>query len=408
MQCKVHVTGDDMSGASTVLSLSSYAARKRAARNAQAPLPFLPDHVFVDRAVMDQPATLRILTAVKGAIVDIVDDVRLLKHVRQLSTAKRQMMLTTHRGAAFKACQGMGEGHLCCGYRTLDLVSGCPMDCSYCILQSYLANNPVTTVYVNIDAILAEVAEFLERHPEGFFRIGTGELSDSLALDPILDYARVLIAFFAHKRNAILELKTKSARIDHLLDLEHLGRTVLAWSVNTPAVIASDEIGTATLDERLAAATKAAAAGYGVGFHFDPIIMGSSALETVESYRTVVDRILSEIPHHAIAWVSLGLLRYPADLPEIATRRFPATRLFTGELVPVGNKVRYPRFLRQQVYQPLWERLAAKLPIEKLYLCMETPAVWKRVDASVDSSARLERRLCRTESLCHRSSPSPS
>jgi spore photoproduct lyase len=387
---------------SAVISLASYAQKKKA-RDGRAVLPFLPEHVCVDRAVMQKPSAIRILNAVKGATVDIVDDVRLLKHPRDLSVAKRTLLLTSHRGEAFKGCQGMGAGHLCCGYLTLDLISGCPMECSYCILQSYLANNPVTTAYVNTDEILAQVGEFLDRYPNRFFRIGTGELSDSLALDPIVDNARVLIPFFARRRNAILELKTKTDFVDHLLELEHGGRTVFAWSVNTPEIIAAEERGTASLDERLAAARKAAAAGYGVAFHFDPIVMRSTVEETVEVYRAIVDRILDEISNDAIAWVSLGLLRYPPELAEVARKRFPETRIFDGELVPVGGKMRYPRFLRQEVYRPLWERLASEIPERKLYLCMETPAVWQRIDPSISTSGGIEKRLCHTESICSES-----
>jgi DNA repair photolyase len=393
-----------MSKLSTVVALKPRSERTPRARGSAAGLPFAPEHVFVDRCVADAPMSLRILGALKGTVVDIVDDVRALKRPRDLAAAKRQLILTAHRGEAFKACQGITAGAACCGLRVLDLVSGCPMACSYCILQSYLANNPMTTVYVNIEAILAEVSAFLARHPDSFFRICTGELSDSLAFDPIIDAARVLIAFFAAKRNALLELKTKTAFVDHLLDLPHNGRTVFSWSVNTPAIIESEERETATLTERLEAARKVSAAGYGVGFHFDPIIMRDSAEATAAAYEEVIEAILAAVPARSIAWVSLGLLRFPLDLPELAERSFPGTRIFTGELVPIEGKVRYPRFLREEVYRPLWKRLTATLPPHKIYLCMETPAMWRRIDPSVESGRDIERRLCHTETLCTRPS----
>jgi spore photoproduct lyase len=362
-------------------------------------MPFWPQRVFVDRAVADHPTTLRILNQLRGAEVDVVEDVRLLKHPQDLKASKQRLLITEHRGMPFKPCQGIGMGHLCCGYRVLDLVSGCPMECSYCILQSYLANNPVMTVYVNLEQILSQVSEFLATRPREFFRIGTGELGDSLALDGLTDFARVLIPFFAGKRNAILELKTKTAAIDHLLDLEHRNRTVLAWSVNTPEIIASEERGTASLEERFAAAQRAAAAGYGVAFHFDPMILTNRMEEEIAAYQSVVEQMLTAVPASSIAWVSLGLLRYPPDLPSFTFRRFPETRLFTGEIVPIGGKMRYYRFIREQVYRPIWQRLRAKLPAHKIYLCMETPEMWSRIDPTISSSCDLERRLCPTETL---------
>ena len=39
----------------------------------------------------------------------------------------------------------------------------------------------------------------------------------------------------------MLELKSKTSNIQPLLDLEHGGHTVLAWSVNPPAAISAED-----------------------------------------------------------------------------------------------------------------------------------------------------------------------
>lgn len=356
------------------------------------------DRIWLDKTVAEHPQTFRILNKLKDIEVDIIDDLNSVKNRRSLDSAKKQLLLTAHNGTSFKSCQGIGAGWHCCGLKTLNLVSGCPMDCSYCILQSYLANNPVTTIYVNIETILAEVSAFLSAHQNKFFRVCTGELSDSLALDTITEYAPILIPFFASKRNAMLELKTKTANVDHLLGLKHKNRTVISWSVNTPQIIETEERGTATLDERLAAAQKVASAGFGVGFHFDPII-ATYAEKDIEGYLDVIEKIFSAIEPRQISWVSLGLLRYPSDLPGIALKRFKDTKIFTGEFVPSGNKMRYLRFIREAVYKPLWDKLSSKLPAHKIYLCMETPAVWEKIDPSITSGACIEKRLCNTEAV---------
>ena len=140
---------------------------------------------------------------------------------------------------------------MCCNYLVVELASNCPMDCSYCFLQDYLADAPLLTAYTNVDDALAEIDAVLRAHPERSFRIGTGELSDSLALDPITDLSRLLVPFFAARRNAVLELKTKTDCVEGLLELDPRGRVVVSWSVNAAAVIERDEPGTATLAERL-------------------------------------------------------------------------------------------------------------------------------------------------------------
>ncbi len=373
--------------------------RKLPSRKGDKPLAFAPERIWIDKEVVDHPQTIRILNKLRDADCDVVDDVRKLKNPSDISSAKREMILTTHRGVPFKPCQGIGEGHLCCSYRVLDLTSGCPMDCSYCILQSYLANNPRTTVYVNIESMLSEVSQFLSKHTDKFFRIGTGELADSLALDQITEYSSLLVPFFASKRNAILELKTKTNLVDQLIGLRHANRTVIAWSVNTPSIIASEEMGTTTLDERIAAAQKTASAGYGVAFHFDPIILGTDVDASVQEYVQVAEKILSSFEPRQISWISLGLLRFPKGLDRIATKRFKDTRIYSGELVPAGSKMRYLRFIREKAYLPIWQKLASKISTHKLYLCMETDAVWEKIDPTVTSNRCIEKRLCNTENI---------
>lgn len=353
--------------------------------------PFEIDQVWIDREVANHPQTIRILNKLEGVPVDVIDNCHYIKRSSSIDGAKRQLLLAMHRGQAFKPCQGIGNGHVCCNYRVIDIVSGCPMDCSYCVLQSYLSNNPVTTIYVNCESILAEIGAFLSGHSGHFYRIGTGELSDSLALDYLTEYSSILIPFFASQQNAILELKTKTASVDSLLNLRHGGRTVISWSVGTQSIIASEERGTATLEERLAAAAKAVAHGFGVGFHFDPIIL--TPQNGIDDYLHVVDMIFDAVEPSKISWVSLGLLRFPPDLLETASKRFPGTKIFSGEFVPAGGKFRYLRFIREKTYRAIWEKLARKLTPAKIYLCMETPLIWEKLDPSVKSNPCLEKKL---------------
>ena len=97
-------------------------------------------------------------------------------------------------------------------------------------------------------------------------------MTDSLALEGILPYSDYLIPFFNKTQNAVLELKTKSANVGHLLKQQLPRNVIFTWSLNTPLVIANEEHGTATLDERIAAAGKLADKGALVGFHFHPMV----------------------------------------------------------------------------------------------------------------------------------------
>jgi spore photoproduct lyase len=296
-------------------------------------------------------------------------------HEDPVTSGKNILLIRPFAGRLVKACPGTA-GHICCGYKTINVLTNCPIDCSYCILQGYL-NNPCVTLYPDFGKVFGEIEEILTKHPHRVFRFGTGELGDSLVLDQIIGYAAEAIPFFAAKKNAILELKTKSAEVYHLLGMDHRGKTVISWSLNPQQVIEQEEHGAASLDARLEAARCCAEAGYPLGFHFDPLI---SYQGWEEDYRGVVDLLFEKIDPAHVIWVSLGGLRLPPALKQVAQGRFPQSRIFTGELITgEDGKLRYVKPLRTKLYQRMVEWLQAYDKGLFIYLCMERRDVWQEV-----------------------------
>jgi len=221
---------------------------------------FQPEEVIVERGSESSPIYRNLLEALPRVPFRMVDPVstetgRESLSARRFGLAKRKLLLTKHRGEFLKKCPG-SEGQVCCNYFVINFASNCPMDCSYCYLQEYLAHNPELKVFSNVDDLLTEADELLSQHRRFFFRIGTGEITDSLALDPYIGFAREVIPFFAEQPNVLLELKTKSDCIEGLLRVDPKERVVVAWSMNPQWVIDMEEHGTATLSERLAAARR--------------------------------------------------------------------------------------------------------------------------------------------------------
>src|SRR5574343_1842543 len=99
-----------------------------------------------------------------------------------LTRGKKNLWLTRFKGDFLKPCPATSTEYLCCNYWVLNAQTHCPLDCTYCILQNYL-NVPLITVYVNTGNIHREIDALIASEPRRLFRMGTGELSDSLALD---------------------------------------------------------------------------------------------------------------------------------------------------------------------------------------------------------------------------------
>jgi DNA repair photolyase len=250
------------------------------------------------------------------------------------------------------------------------------MDCSYCVLQGYL-NNPFLTLYTNWDDLLQEIEAFLSSDRESLLRLGTGELSDSLALESIFPISQFLIPFFSEKNSGILELKTKSANVDSFLHLNHRMKTVISWSLNPPRMIEEEEMRTAPLEDRMHAAVRCQEKGFPLGFHFDPLIYYEG---WERGYQETVFRLFKKVDSERVVWISLGGFRYPPKLKPIAEGRFPKTKVFLGELFPGSDgKFRYLKEIRVEMYRKMAGWLREVNPDLFIYLCMESKEVWEKV-----------------------------
>jgi spore photoproduct lyase len=337
---------------------------------------FQPEEVIVEAGAASSPIFRNLRRALPEASFRFVDNDAGNESAPSFGAAKRKLYLGRHKGEFFKKCPG-SDGQVCCNYFVINFASNCPMDCSYCYLQEYLANNPELKVFSNVDDLIREADEVLSKHRGMFFRVGTGEITDSLALEPYTGMVGELIPYFTEQPNVILELKTKSDCVDNLLRYDPKNRVVVAWSMNPQPVIERDEHGTASLAERLVAARRCQQAGYRVGFHFDPMIEYPG---WERDYEAMVEQIFAAIDWRRLSWVSLGVLRNTPGLKRTMRDRFPRTQLLTGEqvLCPDG-KLRYFQPLRVEMYRKMagWLRRAA--PLVKIYLCMESKEVWQQV-----------------------------
>jgi spore photoproduct lyase len=223
-----------------------------------------------------------------------------------------------------------------------------------------------------------EIKQWLQSEPSRLFRIGTWELGDSLALEQQTGHAEKLIQAFARLDNAVLELKTKSDSVASLLSLDHKGKTVLSWSLNTAELIASEEHQTASLERRIAAIRTSAGAGYLIGLHFDPMIFYD---KWKEGYKKLVADVFNAVPVDRIAWISIGSLRFNPEMKKKIENNYPDSRLTSAEMV-LGDdaKIRYVKPLRVAMYRYLYRELR-KYCAENIliYLCMERWDVWDKI-----------------------------
>ncbi|MBF0385091.1 MAG: hypothetical protein HQL27_04385 [Candidatus Omnitrophica bacterium] len=250
-----------------------------------------------------------------------------------------------------------------CGYNILNLGMGCGYECVFCFLQSY-TNSPGIVLPANIGDFFLKLQE--SKKP---LRIGSGQFTDSLMFDHITNYSKGIVEFFNNHQKHTFEFKTKSDNVGLLLSQKPRGNILVSWSVNPQPIIDDNEFYTAPLGKRLEAAAKCAKAGYGIGFHFDPIIY---YLGWERAYCDVIEQIFMKIPQESIKWISLGCLRMTTAQKQAIENRFPENKILDGELIlGFDNKLRYTFDLRREIYKKMHGWIRSCNREVSVYLCME-------------------------------------
>jgi spore photoproduct lyase len=334
------------------------------------------NHFYIDRQVESNPvvAAIRTRIPIHPVYVDHCDSVydTLLKSNDPVGLGKKTLYLTRNKGAFIRPCPGTSH-YTCCNYKILHIGTYCGMDCAYCILQSYF-HPPLLQFFVNHDELFHSLDEAFSK--KEIARIGTGEFTDSLIWEQIYPFSKQLVHKFSNQSRAVLELKTKTTRVENLLHLKHNRKTILAWSLNTEKMILETERRTATLSARLHAANRCEAAGYPLAFHFDPIFIYPGC-ET--DYRNVIRLLFNHVSSENIAWISLGTFRFMPDLKSVIEKRFSHSAIAYGEFIRgIDGKMRYFKPLRIQFYKKIIAAIRNYAREVLIYFCMEDAEVWRK------------------------------
>jgi spore photoproduct lyase len=328
--------------------------------------------IWVDEAVKSSTLTKRVLSRLNDLPVHFISEHDSLPHPIENATV---LYLKDYKGKFVRFCPGTSN-YRCCGYRILHIGENCPFSCSYCILQAYFQDR-VLKVWANQEDLLQELGTMLDAHPQTKYRIGTGEFTDSLALEPLTSYSRDIIEFLSGYFNVCLELKSKGNDLSWVDAVQDPRKVLPAWSLNSPEVHAFEEKGSASLEQRLQAARECVEKGFRVCLHFDPILYYPG---WEEGYAQIIDMIFDYLSAESIAYLSLGSFRCMPQLKEFIERHYPQCTYIYAEFISgLDAKMRLLRPLRVKQFRFLVNRLQKWGLKEQLYLCMESDEVWQEV-----------------------------
>ncbi|MBP7462003.1 MAG: DNA photolyase, partial [Candidatus Delongbacteria bacterium] len=245
-------------------------------------------------------------------------------------------------------------------------------------LRFYL-NNPDTFIYVNTDDLFRELAHIHTRlGPGRMIRVGTGEFTDSLALDAYTGFSDQVIEHVESMPQIIFELKTKSDQIGLLSRHPRvLPNLVIGWSLNPESVVHQQEPGTADLRQRLEAARILMRRGYKLALHFDPIFHYP---DWEHDYQHLISLVFQYLDPRRIAWISLGIFRFQPDLRQKIFQQTPDNPIIYDEFIQgIDGKQRLHISIRYQIYRNMIQWLHRIDPRLFIYLCMESHYLWREL-----------------------------
>lgn len=260
----------------------------------------------------------------------------------------------------------------CCNLLTLDAVDNCGYGCSYCSIQSFFTGNEVA-----FDSHFGEKLKQIPIDPERIYHIGTGQSSDSLMWGNSNGVLDAIIEFAGDHPNVILELKTKSANISHLLKSELPPNLVCSWSLNPQTIIDNEEHGSASLQKRLDAARQMAAKGVVVGFHFHPMIHYQ---QWREDYAEIFKQIQELFAAEQVAMVSLGTLTFIKPVIKKIRQQGFHSQILKMPMVEADGKLSYPDEIKLEMFSHAWQCFSEEWREQVFfYLCMENQRLWEPV-----------------------------
>ena len=251
----------------------------------------------------------------------------------------------------------------------------CPYGCKYCYLAGTpgVKFSPTVKVFLNLEQILSQIDKAASQltEPTAFY---LGKLQDSLALDSLTGYSRIMIPFFGRQKYARMTMLSKCGNVENLLDLEHNGHTILSWSLNPPEVSEMFETNVPSISERISAMQKCAKAGYPVRAVVMPII-------PVENWQQVYCEFFkSLLTDIELDRITLGQICSYSAAIQLTERKLGRQNVISNKLEKVKSpdgRIRFPYQLRVNVYKHLIGYIEKQRPDLQIGLCLEEKTIFK-------------------------------
>ena len=232
----------------------------------------------------------------------------------------------------------------------------CIYDCKYCYLQG-MFNSANFLVFVNYEDFIEEIDNILKKNPEKKICFFSGYDCDSLALEKITSFLSFFLTFFEKRKNAYLEVRTKSSNVEVFKRMKPIDNVIIAYSLNPEEIIQKYEQKTPSFLKRLKSLHLLQTLGWKIGIRFDPIFV---SLDNVNIYNRFLENIFLKVNPNILHSVTIGQFRMPNNF-------FNKILKIRADDSPEFLKLQNNKLKKTKSYNLFKEKLKTFVSEEKIY-----------------------------------------
>ncbi len=279
-------------------------------------------------------------------------------------------------------------GGVCQSAWEIHAAYGCLHACEYCHVQKFL------NIMLNLEEFVERLAEFSKTIPwQRLYKYDN--MTDTICFEPEYGASDIMVKWFAGQPDKFLMLYTKSDNVEHLLNLDHRGHTIVNWSLSCDTVSRRIEHNAPTMDQRIRAIQLCQQAGYTVRVRVSPIV---PIKNWREEYRTMLRRLLrvaqpDVITIDVLGWMKPQQVRTGMDLSlwdDEYRRIFEEIEKLgdvrRGKPFHPDGKQLFPHEAREKIYLFFMDEIRRVSPETPVAICMETPEMWNALGAELGMS----------------------
>ncbi|MEW6357149.1 MAG: radical SAM protein [Planctomycetota bacterium] len=288
-------------------------------------------------------------------------------------------------GSNVRVCQPAHEIHT---------IAGCPFQCSYC---AHLGD--VIVINLNLEEFMARMDGWVDACPEQTL-FKWDNATDAPCFEPEYGLTKLFVDYFAKKPDKYLLLYLgKCADIDYLLDFDHRGKTIVAFSITAKTQSTKIEKGAASTKRRIEALRKCQEAGYIVRVRFSPVFpVKNWRAENREMIRQLLSKVTPDVITLCVfGWMDVHKMKRAMDMSLMDPKMLEASEAAALEMR--GKKFGpLPHEARKEIYRLLIDEVRAVNPDIPMSLCLESVEMWQEFGAEL--GMRPERYLCNCGPQC--------